>query len=540
MIKLSVQIGLTALLLFVAMAPTVDSFQTAIPPRVCQIAYKETGINFCGTEPRIKDAKGNLKYPGQVCSAYDTHQVDLWVKKITRKGKKNKFAKKVAKKKVGGDAVVLRGKARQSSTSHGGAAKRAIDGDTSQNYRQRSCTHTKRDGMRKVCRTRCLKKGAKLPRGWTKSPGKCGRRKTRRCARRGRSCVKMCKMRKSRKRAWWQLSLKKKTYIEKVEVWNRKDCCSNRLEGVKVMVDRKKCGTLSGNKNMQTVTCQKEGKKIKLVHTRPDYLTLCEVKVFGDGSQQDPDEKPAEVYKKKYMCDTRGADQVFFSCESASLEGRIWKVLKQCFLSKNLNQQSRCPLEDILGGKMLTDCCSACEKAKLKSLQTGNGPYTAGDEAFFDWRVRTSYPSSEENENCYAEFASAEGIRKNRRSFGPVQNQRGKTWASALFQNCGEEFSYCESEAGLVKRYKHLQKVIYPCVAKGLFPQGPGKDKTGMMAAKVIAALKKRFPPSEDDEVSLLSADPLLSDIENVKMEEDALISTRQGWSFGSSSCGAV
>merc|ERR1712072_1403262 len=93
MIKLSVQIGLAALLLFVAMAPTVDSFQTAIPPRVCQIAYKETGINFCGTEPRIKDAKGNLKYPGQVCSAYDTHQVDLWVQKNCqgRKGQEKQF-----------------------------------------------------------------------------------------------------------------------------------------------------------------------------------------------------------------------------------------------------------------------------------------------------------------------------------------------------------------------------------------------------------------------------------------------------------------
>ena len=70
--------------------------------------------------------------------------------------------------------------------------------------------------------------------------------------------------------------------IEKVEVWNRADCCTSRLNGVQVKIGSHLCGTLSGATSKQTVCCgANRGTVVEFTMPRSDYLTLCEVKVYA-------------------------------------------------------------------------------------------------------------------------------------------------------------------------------------------------------------------------------------------------------------------
>ena len=125
-------------------------------------------------------------------------------------------------------AHLLSGTATQSSQHGSGSAGKAVDGNTNQQYRGNSCTHTK-----------------------NKSP-------------------------------WWKLSLGQEMSIDRVEVWNRADCCGNRLRGVQVKVGSQLCGSLTASTAKQTMRCNAMmGVVVELKMPRNDYLSLCEVKVYG-------------------------------------------------------------------------------------------------------------------------------------------------------------------------------------------------------------------------------------------------------------------
>jgi hypothetical protein len=106
--------------------------------------------------------------------------------------------------------------ASQSTETHGGKPNRAVDGNTSGNWGHNSCTHTARQ-----------------------------------------------------QNSWWQVELGAKYKIEKVMVWNRSDCCGNRLNQATVMVDNVSCGSL-GTTHAQTVKCN--GKTGRLVNDRSPTL----------------------------------------------------------------------------------------------------------------------------------------------------------------------------------------------------------------------------------------------------------------------------
>jgi hypothetical protein len=129
-----------------------------------------------------------------------------------------------------GGRVVSRGKrAKQSSTGHGGSASRAVDGNTNGRYGARSCTHTKRQ-----------------------------------------------------RHAWWRVELGRTMSICKVVVWNRVDCCQSRLNNFNVFVGSRKCGSVGRAHRKNTVQCGcKSGRSVKVQLSGTDYLTLCEVQVYG-------------------------------------------------------------------------------------------------------------------------------------------------------------------------------------------------------------------------------------------------------------------
>ena len=131
----------------------------------------------------------------------------------------------------------LKGKqTQQGSEGWDGKPERALDGNTDGNYGHNSCTHTQNNGG-----------------------------------------------------AWWSVDLGQSYSIQEVVVWNRSDCCHDRLNGVEVTIDSQPCGTISAQQQENKISCGgKTGSKINIKSTRNDYLTLCEVEVYEGDLRSSP------------------------------------------------------------------------------------------------------------------------------------------------------------------------------------------------------------------------------------------------------------
>uniref|UniRef100_A0A1I8F2M3 FTP domain-containing protein n=1 Tax=Macrostomum lignano TaxID=282301 RepID=A0A1I8F2M3_9PLAT len=112
----------------------------------------------------------------------------------------------------------------QSSTA------RAIDGNNNQNYRKHSCTHTNAG------------------------------------------------------RNWWQARLTSRAHIRRIQIFNRQDCCPNRLRSFYITVDGHKCAEYHSSKafSVKTFNCDRVGELVRIDSKIIGYFTLCEVRVFGD------------------------------------------------------------------------------------------------------------------------------------------------------------------------------------------------------------------------------------------------------------------
>ncbi|XP_072033346.1 uncharacterized protein [Amphiura filiformis] len=139
---------------------------------------------------------------------------------------------------AGTEIALMKGKAEQSSLAHGGKPDRAIDGKTDGEWGKNSCTHTK-----------------------------------------------------SEKGAWWSVDMGKAKCVGKVVIYNRKDCCKERLKGARIHVGSDKnrnnpvCGIIKAkdikNKSVLEVSCNLKGRYLSVSLPGKDYLTLCEVKAFA-------------------------------------------------------------------------------------------------------------------------------------------------------------------------------------------------------------------------------------------------------------------
>jgi hypothetical protein len=101
--------------------------------------------------------------------------------------------------------------------------------------------------------------------------------------------------------AWWQVDLGAPTSINSIVVWNRTDCCANRLNDYWVFVSNTpflptdtpatlqfRAGTFASHQttapNPSTVIAAvTQGQYVRIQLTNPNYLSLAEVQVFGTG-----------------------------------------------------------------------------------------------------------------------------------------------------------------------------------------------------------------------------------------------------------------
>jgi uncharacterized protein YkwD len=125
---------------------------------------------------------------------------------------------------------VSKAKSKQSTTAHGGAAGRAIDGSAATKWSQRSCTHTN-----------------------------------------------------SEKNPWWEVDMGSIQNIKSIAITNRGDCCEGRLSGFTVSVDGTECATKVslGKGETKQVMCNAVGKTLRVgkSNSKAQAFTICEVKV---------------------------------------------------------------------------------------------------------------------------------------------------------------------------------------------------------------------------------------------------------------------
>ncbi|CAG2251619.1 unnamed protein product [Mytilus edulis] len=89
---------------------------------------------------------------------------------------------------------------------------------------------------------------------------------------------------------WW-VNLGREYLVERVEIWNRKDCCAERTRNMDVTIgltlnDMKLCAHYKGPSQIGehlVLRCTKgmKGRYVKLQLHGTDYLNLLEVKVFA-------------------------------------------------------------------------------------------------------------------------------------------------------------------------------------------------------------------------------------------------------------------
>ncbi|OCT77237.1 hypothetical protein XELAEV_18032436mg [Xenopus laevis] len=121
--------------------------------------------------------------------------------------------------------------------------------------------------------------------------------------------------------AWWRLNLKRRYKVETVVIVNREDCCSERLLGAEIRIgdstdnNNPVCSTIT-NISQATITLScngLEGRYVSVVIPgREEYLTLCEVEVYGEESYKQTavnlarsgDVKQSSTYESHYNAET--------------------------------------------------------------------------------------------------------------------------------------------------------------------------------------------------------------------------------------------
>ncbi|PAA54855.1 hypothetical protein BOX15_Mlig034341g1 [Macrostomum lignano] len=89
-------------------------------------------------------------------------------------------------------------------------------------------------------------------------------------------------------RPWWQAQTDKPSYIAQVRIFNRQDCCPNRLDNFVIKVDNAICAEYKGGPfSVWTLDCNMIGSVVRIESRKRTYLTLAEVQVFGEPANKE-------------------------------------------------------------------------------------------------------------------------------------------------------------------------------------------------------------------------------------------------------------
>ena len=84
--------------------------------------------------------------------------------------------------------------------------------------------------------------------------------------------------------AWWKLRLEKYSYIKRIDIYNREDCCGDQLDRARVFVDGKKKITVDyedGKNPYSYPDLNLAGEVIAMRPSADKWLHVAEVEVYG-------------------------------------------------------------------------------------------------------------------------------------------------------------------------------------------------------------------------------------------------------------------
>ena len=84
--------------------------------------------------------------------------------------------------------------------------------------------------------------------------------------------------------AWWKLTFSESYYIDSIKIYNREDCCEDRMDGVTISIDDTvlpQTGTNDRINLWENIDLTGKVVKISGGNTDDSYVSLAEVQVFG-------------------------------------------------------------------------------------------------------------------------------------------------------------------------------------------------------------------------------------------------------------------
>jgi hypothetical protein len=130
-------------------------------------------------------------------------------------------------------------------------------------------------------------------------------------------------------RPWWRVDLQNVYFITEVKIWNRGDCCGDRLLPLKIETSEdgdnwKRCGGLTGTGQdgaVYSIPCSGSGRHVRISIDRDpaQALTLCEVEVHGLDCIQKPKPTPRPLPRP-----TKPSDDHHYIISSWYSSGRGW------------------------------------------------------------------------------------------------------------------------------------------------------------------------------------------------------------------------
>jgi hypothetical protein len=99
----------------------------------------------------------------------------------------------------------------------------------------------------------------------------------------GQSCMHTLTSSVNSSLPWWSVRLDREASVQRLRIYNRGDCCEERLTHFRILVDNVVCFTKTSDTTfkIEDFECQARGTEIRIQQDENQYLHLCEVEAYG-------------------------------------------------------------------------------------------------------------------------------------------------------------------------------------------------------------------------------------------------------------------